>query len=482
MRELTSRALECARRSGAQYADIRVISEEQQGIMVKNGAVQSLTSNGSHGFGVRVVVDGAWGFAASSLVTPAEVVRVAEEAARVARASALVKRSGEFALSPLKGIEDSYATKVAVDPFKVKLEDKLGLLLEADRLMRQDQRVRVSAASMHYLRERQVFASTEGSYITQEIVETGAGINATAVAAGEMQRRSYPASFSGDAASAGYEFVQAMDLPAHAQRVAKEAGDLLQAEQCPSGVMDLILEGSQLGLQIHESCGHPIELDRVFGQEASYAGTSFLTPEKLGSFTYGSPHVTIAADATIPGGLGSFGYDDEGVPAQRSVIVDRGLFTNYLTSRESAAQLGQSSNGTMRADGWERMPIIRMTNVNLEPGDWTLDEIIKDTRQGILMATNKSWSIDDKRLNFQFGTEAGWLIEDGSLTRLVKNPTYTGITPEFWGSCDAIADKREWHVWGLSNCGKGEPSQTAHVGHGAAPARFRNVRVGVGRW
>ncbi|MHB8946293.1 MAG: TldD/PmbA family protein, partial [Bacillota bacterium] len=253
-------------------------------------------------------------------------------------------------------------------------------------------------------------------------------------------------------------------------------------KQCPSGTTDLILEGSQLGLQIHESCGHPIELDRVFGTEASYAGTSFLTPEKLGNFRYGSDKVNIVADATIPGGLGSFKYDDEGVPGQRTVIMDHGLFKNYLTSRESAADLGQVSNGTMRADGWNRLPIIRMTNINLEPGDWTLDELIKDTKDGIYMATNKSWSIDDKRLNFQFGTEVAWEIKDGALGAMLKNPTYTGITPQFWGSLDAVGGKQEWHLWGLPNCGKGEPPQTAHVGHGAAPSRFRNVRVGVGKW
>ena len=274
----------------------------------------------------------------------------------------------------------------------------------------------------------------------------------------------------------------ALDLTAHAEEIAQGAVDLLAAPQCPSGQMDLILESSQLGLQIHESCGHPIELDRVFGMEASYAGTSFLTPEKFGTFKYGSPEVNIVADATLAGGLGTFKWDDEGVPGQRTVIMDHGIFKNYLTSRESSAELNQESNGTMRADGWNRVPIIRMTNINLEPGDWTLGEIVRDTKDGILMATNKSWSIDDRRLNFQFGTEAGWLIKDGSVGELVKNPTYTGITPQFWGSLDAVAGKDEWTLWGLPNCGKGEPPQSAHVGHGAAPSRFRKVRVGVGKW
>jgi TldD protein len=234
-----------------------------------------------------------------------------------------------------------------------------------------------------------------------------------------------------------------------------------------------------LALQVHESCGHPIELDRVFGTEASYAGTSFLTTEKMGNFRYGSEIVNITADATVPGGLGTFGYDDEGVPAQRTPIVRDGIFVGYLTSRETAAVLGQQSNGAMRADGWNRIPLIRMTNVNLEPGEWDLDDLIADTDDGIYMEMNKSWSIDDKRLNFQFGTEIAYQIKKGKLGQMYKNATYTGITPQFWAGCDAICSDKHWNVWGTPNCGKGQPSQTAHVGHGTAPARFRNVRVGV---
>ncbi len=254
---------------------------------------------------------------------------------------------------------------------------------------------------------------------------------------------------------------------------------LLAAPTCPSGVMTLIIGGSQLGLQVHESCGHPTELDRVFGSEASYAGTSFLTPDKLGTFYYGSPAVSLTADATLPGGLGSFGYDDEGVPAQRAELVREGRSVGYLTSRETATRLGLRSNGTMRADGWNRTPIIRMTNVNLEPGTWAPADLIADTGEGLSVDTNKSWSIDDKRLNFQFGTEVAYEITQGRLGRLFKNATYAGITPQFWGSCDAVCGPAEWRIWGTANCGKGQPPQTAHVGHGTASARFRNVQVGV---
>jgi TldD protein len=247
--------------------------------------------------------------------------------------------------------------------------------------------------------------------------------------------------------------------------------------------MTLVIDSSQMALQVHESCGHPIELDRVLGMEASFAGTSFLTVDKLDRLQYGSEQVNIDADATAPGGLGTFGYDDEGVPAQNVPIVEAGRFVGYLTSRETAPIIGRRSTGASRAAGWNVIPLIRMTNINLRPGAaGTLDDLIADTSDGLFVSTNRSWSIDDRRLNFQFGTQVGWRIRKGRLAEMVKNPTYTGITPQFWGSCDAICDAGEWRLWGVPNCGKGEPMQTHRVGHGSAPARFRKVRVGVGRW
>jgi TldD protein len=310
-------------------------------------------------------------------------------------------------------------------------------------------------------------------------VECGAGFSATAIKAGEVQVRSYPNSFRGNFATRGYEWVEELRLLDHAERVAEEASQLLSAKPCPSKNTTLILDSSQLALQIHESIGHPIELDRIFGTEASYAGTSFLNPEMLGHFRYGSEMIHVVADATVPGGLGTFGYDDEGVKARRIPIITGGILVGFLTSRETAHRLNRESNGTMRADGWSRIRLIRMTNINLEPGEWTLDGMISDTDEGILLTTNRSWSIDDKRINFQFGAEIGWEIKGGILGEMVKNPTYTGITPQFWGSCDAIGNRDHWQMWGTPNCGKGEPGQIAHVGHGTAPARFRNVQVGV---
>jgi TldD protein len=466
MRDLTDRALDAAVAAGATYADIRIERLERQVVSVKNGRPDGLVEDESQGFGVRVLVDGAWGFASSSHLTGRELERTARQAVQIARSSALV-RSEHVDLG------------VKIDPFSVSLDDKLAQLLAADAAMRAVKGITVSEGSFECQRISKTFASTEGSYVEQTLMETGAGIEALAVGDDDAQRRSYPNSFGRQHATAGYEYFQSLDLAGHAAETAEQAVQLLTAKPCPDEITTVILDSSQAALQVHESCGHPIELDRVLGTEASYAGTSFLTLDKRGSYRYGSDAVTLVADATIPGALGTFGFDDEGVPSQRTVIVDRGIFRNYLTSRETAAKLGESSNGTMRADGWGRVPLIRMTNVNLEPGKWSLEDMIADTEHGVFLQTNRSWSIDDVRLNFQFGTEIGWEIRNGKLGAMLKNATYTGITPRFWGACDAVG--REWTVWGTPNCGKGQPSQSAHVGHGAAPIRVRNVQIGVMR-
>jgi TldD protein len=462
---------------GATFAEVRIVERRTENIEVKNGAPEVIKYSESHGCGVRVIVDGAWGFASTSKTEKKEIEAITDLAVRIAKASALTKK-GDVVLSPVEKVTASYRTPLKIDPFSVPLAKRVDLLLEAEKLLR-EKGVRISQAFMSLFGEKKIFANTEGSYITQEIIECGGGIAATAVKDGEVQVRSYPNSFRGNFATTGYEFIESLDLVGNAPKVASQAVELLGAPQCPSKVTTLIIDGSQLALQIHESCGHPIELDRVFGTEASFAGTSFLTPDKLGNFRYGSEIVSIVADATVPGGLGTFGFDDEGVKAQKAQIVKDGIFVGYLTSRETAAKLGQQSNGAMRADGWNRIPLIRMTNINLEPGEWKFEDLIADTDEGIYVETNRSWSIDDKRLNFQFGTEIGWEIKGGKLTQMIKNPTYTGITPQFWGSCDAICNKDHWRMWGTPNCGKGEPTQMMHVGHGTAPARFRNVRVGV---
>jgi len=475
-RQFCDRVLERARECGASYADVRILRRDNEEVLLRTGKVEHLDRNSTYGFGVRVIVDGAWGFASSPDVSMETGARIAEEAVKVARASSIVKRKN-IRLADVDVHEGKFTMKYDVDPFDVPLEDKIGLLKDADTVLRQNEGVKLTDCSMEFWKFREVFASSEGAYIEQEKVESGAGIMATAIRDGDVQRRSAPITSGGDYAAAGYEFVESLKLVEQAEQTAKEAVELLSAPACPSGDFTLILEGSMLALQIHESCGHPIELDRVFGMESSFAGTSFLTTDKLCSFRYGSELVNITADATLPGGLGSFFFDDEGVQAQRVDIVKEGIFSGYLTSRETAAELGWRSGGAMRADNWDRIPIIRMTNINLLPGDYSFDELIADTPDGIYAADVKSWSIDDKRLNFQFGTEVAWEIKDGSLGKMYKNPIYSGMTPEFWGSCDGICDEDDWRLWGVPNCGKGEPMQVAHVGHGTAPARFRKVRM-----
>jgi TldD protein len=478
LKDLIYTILDLGEAKGISYVDVRVVEESLESYEVKDGLVEVAEWKEGYGFGIRILHHGAWGFACSSSVNKTEMEEALTRALSIAEASGMV-RENQIELFPIPTVQDHYRTPMERDPFEISPEEKISLLIKAEDLMRGKPYISVSQAFMDIYRVRKVFASSEGSCIEQEIVECGAGIAATAAVGNDVQTRSYPNSFRGNFATGGYEFIEALDVPGNAERTADEAAQLLFAQPCPSKVTTLILDSSQLALQIHESIGHPVELDRVLGMEVAYAGTSFLIPENRGSFRSGSDSVNIIADATIPGGLGTFGYDDEGVKAQRIPILQNGIFLNFLASRETAREVGSQPNGTMRAESWNRIPLIRMTNINLQPGNWGFEDLIADTDDGIYMATNRSWSIDDRRLNFQFGTEIAREIKKGKMGKLLKNPTYTGITPHFWNACDAVAAEKEWRLWGIPNCGKGQPGQVAHVSHGAAPARFRNVRVGV---
>jgi TldD protein len=482
MRDLTDRALDTASAKGAGYADVRVVRRLEESITIKTGRVEGVASGESEGFGVRVLVDGAWGFAASHVLTAAEADRVAGEAVRIARASATALRN-RTRLDDRPPATGRYETPLEEDPFTVPLEDKIAGLLAADEVAARTKGIAFTESTYAAQREWKTFAASDGSLTEQVITHVGAGTEANAVDGDEHQRRSYPDSGGGWGAG-GYEIVRRLALADHTGRLAEEAIELLTAPQCPSGRYTLVLDPSQLYLQVHESCGHPTELDRVFGTEASYAGTSFLTTDKLDEgFRYGSDLIDIVADATVPGGMGTFGWDDEGVVAQAVPLIKNGIFVGYLSSRETAPRIGRQSGGAMRADGWNRIPLIRMTNINLLPvPGMSLDEIVADTDDGLYLASNRSWSIDDRRLNFQFATEVAYEIKGGVKGRLFKNPTYTGITYEFWRSCDAVGDARSYVMLGTPNCGKGEPGQTGHIGHAVPGARFRDVQVGVGKW
>ncbi|MBI4834925.1 MAG: TldD/PmbA family protein [Planctomycetes bacterium] len=480
MKELSQITLDTAQSKGASYADIRIIKLDTESIGVRNGRIVAMDHDESYGFGVRVLANGAWGFASSTRVNPSEISRISALAVEIAQASARLKKE-DIKLTQEPVYKDKWQTPYLIDPFKVPMDEKLDILFKVDAILRKNRKIAVAISSMGFRKERQWLATSEGSFIEQLLLRSGAGYSATAVDKGESQIRSYPTSFGGQYMSLGYELINNLRLVENAARTRDEAVELLTAKPCPSGKTDLILGGAQLGLQIHESVGHPTELDRVFGAEESYAGRSFLTPEKYtGHFKYGSPIVNLVGDGTVPGGLATIGYDDDAVKAQRWHIVESGIFKGYQTNREFAGKVGdKASRACCRADGFNRIPMVRNNNISLMPGDWELDDLIADTKNGLYMETNRSWSIDQMRLNFQFGCEIGWVIKNGKKTHMVKNPTYQGITPEFWSSCDAICNENHWVLWGVPNCGKGEPSQTAEMSHGTSPTRFRNVTVGV---
>ncbi|MCZ6750397.1 MAG: TldD/PmbA family protein [Acidobacteria bacterium] len=481
MREYAEKALDYLDGGKVDYADVRVIDSRERHIATKNGKMADASSEESLGLGIRVLLKGSWGFAATDNFSAESVAATAARAVEIARASAGVKKA-DVVLAPEEKIVDTWSSPFRVDPFTTSVEDNMGLLLQADAELRSVAGVTLAETGLQFRRTHEIFLSTIGSAIEQTRLVTGAGMGAYSFADGEIQKRSYPNSFGGQYQLKGYELVEELHLAENARRIAEEAVALHRADLCPRGSRALILDSSQLGLQIHESIGHPAELDRVLGMEANYAGTSFLTLEKLRKLRYGSEIVHVVADARLEHGpgLGTFGYDDEGVPAQRTDIIKDGLFVGYLTSRETAPTVGEKrSNGTMRSEGWNHTPLIRMTNVSLLPGHGTLEDLIADTDDGIYMETNRSWSIDDRRYHFQFGCELGWEIRKGKKIRMLKNPSYSGITTEFWNSCDAICGPESWTLWGTPNCGKGQPSQTMGTGHGASPARFRNVTVGI---
>jgi TldD protein len=481
MKKFGAMALDAATSQGATYADVRVIDIRQRSLSTKNGETAQVRESESLGLGVRVIVDGAWGFASTDDLSRQGILAAALKAVEIARASALAKKH-DVQLAPETKTVDRWEGPCRIDPFLIPVSSCLDLMLKVDAELRKVKNITLAEVAMDFNRIDQLFLSSIGSEIRQIKNQTGTGFVATSFAGNEIQRRSYPNSFGGQHQTKGYELVEELDLLGNAPRIAEEAAALHACDQCPAGERDIILGSSQVGLQIHESIGHPIELDRVLGTEANFAGMSFLTLDQLGTLKYASDIVNVVADATPAHGpgLGTFAYDDEGAPAHNTPIIKDGLFTGYLTSRETAAAIGQErSNGSMRAEGWNRIPLIRMTNVSLLPGKGTIEDLIADTDDGIYMETNRSWSIDDRRYNFQFGTEIGWEIKNGKRTRMLKNPSYGGITTEFWNSCDAICGPEEWTLWGTPNCGKGQPMQTMGTGHGASPTRFRKVQVGV---
>lgn len=474
------------------YAEVRFTSETVELVRVRSTAdhtgtlsrLDHVNTSRSRGIGIRVLGAKAWGFACTPTLTPGAVVATALRAAAIAEASSKVTREA-VPFPERAASRGTYTTPLAVDPSTISHDQRLAELDRAVTALRHGDdgaRIRSAEAQMEWRRLDKRLLTTEGTDVTQQLVTGACNMQAIAVASdGEAQARSYPTWHGAHAFQGGYERIGALDLEGNAAQVQSEAVALLTAPTCPEGTRDLVLESSQVALQVHESCGHPTELDRAMGTEITLAGGSFLDPAKLGAYRYGSEHVTLTCDAVAEGGMGTFGWDDEGTPSGTHALVHEGRFTDYLSSRDTAARIGRTSTGTLRASGWDRIPLIRMTNVSLAPGSaGSLDDLVADTRDGIYMATDKSWSIDDQRLDFQFSCELAWEIKNGRRTRILKNPLYAGTTPLFWASCDAVCGPSEWRMWGISTCGKGDPIQILGVGHGAAPARFRGARIGSG--
>ena len=469
-------ATQALRDAGVDFGDVRRVERTTEWLGVKGSRIDSHSVGDERGLCVRAAVNGRWGSAAGVLNSPEDALRYARLAAQRAHERARVEGDGPV-LAERPAVRGEWASPMVEDPSTVSDSEKYDLLLAATEEMMREDKVHQAKGSMVFEATDSLTYATNGSRIHQRTQRSGAGIEAIAVDGGEMQNRTYPKGHEGGCEQAGYEAIRGLDLLGNAGRVASEAAQLLTAPLMPDTEATIILHGSQLSLQVHESVGHPLELDRVLGDEISLAGGSFAQRDRLG-MTYGSPIVNLVSNPTTPGALGSYGWDEEGQAAASFDLVRDGVLTGYLSGRFSAGRAGLPSAGTARSDGWAGYPIDRMANVDLEPGTaGTLDDLIASTESGFLLSNNRSWSIDQLRLNFQFGCEIAWEIRDGKLGQMYRNPLYVGSTPQFWGSCDAICSPEAWKSWGWYFCGKGDPMQLAHVGHGVAPARFRNIRV-----
>lgn len=481
--ELAPIAIERIRQTGCEYGEIRLCKYRTQKLTASDRSLKNLADNISSGFSVRVLFKGAWGFAASHRQTPEEITRIVDLAVDIAKGSHLTQKE-PVRLAPVQAYQDNYITPIAIDPFEIAIPEKTELLLEIDdRLLAySDRGIKKAYSFLNFTREDKTFASTEGSLIQQTIYRTYSGFGCTAVANDDAQSRNYER----PPLNLGYEHIDKLDLLGNIDRVAEEAIAKVQAPESPSGIRTtLILKPTNLWLTIHESVGHPTELDRVYGYEANFAGTSFATTDKLGKLQYGAPWINFKADRTQPGGRSTIGYDDEGVKAQEWYVVKDGILVDYLTDRETAYRLGRpSSNGSAYADSWSSVPMVRIPNLGLEPGEAggshtaSLEEMVANTEDGILIDGIGSFSIDQQRRNFQFGGDAFWKVEKGKVVGMLKNVTYHSMTTDFWNSVDAIGPAWERMQCGTNMCGKGEPMQIAQMTHACVPVRVRDIHIG----
>ena len=470
-------ALEQAKSLGADYADFRHEEISEQNVAISNGRPELIEQTSSVGFAVRVIARGAWGFAADSIMTEEKVRATVRLAVEIAKASAMINQSA-LSLADCPPVTDSYRTPFKIDPFSIPLKEKYDRLAELERLMRTDEQINSTSVFMKFARTKKLFASSEGSLINQDIYQSGCGASCGVVVSHrEHSERSFPTP-GGQWITGGYEIVDQFDFKNELPKLAAESIQLLTAKECPQGDLDIILGSDLASLQIHESVGHALELDRVFGYERNFSGISFATTDQLDKLKYASDIVTFKADSTYPGGLATYAYDDDGVKTEPVTLIDKGVLVNYISDRETAYRIGKKSTACCRAAGWNNVPIVRIPNVILMPGESSLEDLIAGIDDGIYIVAPNSWSIDDNREGFRLGGEVGWEIKGGKLGEMIKSPAYSGNTVSFWNSCDGIGNQAEWTLWGTPTCGKGQPGQNARTAQGTAPLRFRQVKVG----
>src|SRR5881409_607910 len=458
---------------GATYSDARSVEREHEAVSVKDGAVESVTRTADRGLAFRVIHRGAWGFAATDRTDDSATRELVDEAFRRAEASASMQRR-KVTLAPIVTQRGEYRTILKRDPFTVPLAERIDHLRAVDAASI-GPNIKTRRSSIAAYRTRKHLVTSEGTDVSQEIVETGAGLSVLAVKAGRKPASRYDSRL---VRQGGWEYVEHLDLVARAARYRDDAEATLDAPLAEERPTTLVFAPEFLVLLVHESCGHPTEADRLLEHEVAFAGTTFLWPRDRGALRYGSPHVSMSADATVPGGMGTFGWDDDGVPAMRTKLVDRGTFVGYLTSRETAAALGVPvAIGSARAEGWQHFPIVRMVNVSLDPGTVAYADLLRGVDSGLLLEAPASYSLDDKRQNFHFSTQSARVIRNGQLEGYVRGVAFQSLTPAFWGRCDLVAD--DWELHGFLSCAKGEPLQLMRGGHGAAHARFRDVPIEV---
>ncbi len=459
------------------FADVRLTVTDGQTIYFRKGELKHFSSEtDSVALGVRVLIDGSWGFAGTTELSRGAIDRMIDLAIHNAKHGSRFRKE-KVAFPAIKPFIGSYIFKPKEDPFLMPDEDKIAYMENIAMKMTDNPKIVYSHARVSFYRQYKIYANSEGTFSDSLVYDILPEIMVLASDGAGVYSRTYPGHMT--ARRGGFEILRECDLEKNAEVIMEEAIALLTAPTVEEKLTDIIIGGGHLALQLHESVGHATEADRIFGMEISYAGKTFIKPEMLGNFRYGSDAVNIYSDSTDPRGIGYHLVDDDGIPGRKVDIVKNGILMDQQTSRELAPKLGLEPSSNMMATSANDFPLIRMTNFCLAPGKGSLDELIKDTEKGYYIDYTKTWSIDDNRYNFQFTTEIGWRIENGEIKEIVKEPTYYGITPKFWASCDRVCGEEEWRYHGTFNCGKGEPGQAMHLSHGVAPARFKNVLVGI---